>query len=445
MNYGLALIALLLRYQNMPAVMRLGIHEGMLSPEAALYFGYLKQHYETHGQLPSASFFQGIYPQFKCEVPTDSIEAVCEEIKTRHLAKTLSSNLSEVAKTLASDPWEARKRLLEMAERITGVGRGPSDLVAGDDAEGVVAMLQRLQLGQGLLGYPWPWQHLSDQSIGICPTHFLYFYGREKSRKTFLLLYLTLWFNSLGLRVLFCNREMTNAETAIRLYSMKQGIPYKDFTKGKLTQEEIAQLQNAMASMKKDRRIFFTEVTDGFPGLISKIDEYKPHIVIHDHLHSLAADMMAGARTGGMAAEHAYIGRAAYQMKELAKQRNLVIIAAGHAGRAGEASAGTTTSEMAGSDRIVRSVDYNARVISNDKDNVMALIFNACRHMPNMASITIDATLGKGFGNLLATNADWVVEHQKKKAEAGAGQPLKSALAFPVFQPQPQPASNSGA
>lgn len=434
MNYDIALISAVIGRQALGDAIKLGIKPHHLGPEARIYWEGLQEHYERFGEVPSVDYFQSAYPQYSHNESADSIDALAYELKTRYIFSQLESLMSDVVDMNIEDP---RKAVKQLAARVNDLAVEASetdrDLIAGSDKTEVLTRIRDLRNAGGLLGYRWPWEFLNENSNGVSDGNFIYIYGREKSRKTFLLCYLATWFESLGLKVLFFTREMTVSEIAWRLYPMRIKLPYADMSTGNLSDTAMTTLVDALDDLAHRKNLIVTEMDGGMAGVRAKVDEVKPDIVIHDYMMAIAEDEMEASNK---TREHEALGSVAGALKRMAMKARIPVIACGHANREGVKAKGKSSVEYAGSDKIVRRVDYGFRIITDDENDRTALILNAGRDAKKFLSFTIDSTLCNGFGELIATNTDWVEEaeaeekpKETKKAEKGKSGPSPLAAA----------------
>lgn len=413
MNHDLSLISAILENRDISEAIRSGIRPKFLGDDAQAYWDIISDHYEMFHEVPTVENFQAICPGYDHSPSGDSIEAISYELKTRYLHNEIDEIIEQVAEVNSAAPWEAKDLLARLSDAVTvEVQKRNTDLVAGSDKAEVFRKMEYLRNNGGLLGYAWPWPWLNERSKGVCPGNFIYFYGREKSRKTFLLCFLANWFEMQGLRVLFFTREMTLEEIAWRLYPMRVQIPYQEMTAGMVSSDGMLKLEDAMDDLYNRKNLIVTEMDGGLAGFRAKIEEVKPSIVIHDYLMSVAEDEM---EMKNRSREHETIGRVAGGMKRLAMKLKIPIIACGHANREGVKTKGKSSVEYAGSDKIVRRVDYGFRVITNDAENKTALILNAGRDAQKFLSFTLDSRLCNGFGAFLEDNADWIEEAEKSQ------------------------------
>ena len=416
MNYDLALIAAVLDTKDVSRAMKAGIDKpGLLNEEAQVYWDVIKEHYESFHEAPSLDHFKNLCPTYTHAGAEDSVEALVHELKTKKLGSDIDRAMLSVGELNGSDPWEAKKILLQLSEAISS--RNTQDnctYVVGEDGEQTLRQIEMLQSGQGLIGYPWPWEHFNNNTVGLCGGNCFYIYGRQKSRKTFLLLYMALFYWSMGLKVLFFTREMSAEELKWRIYAIACGFRYIDLVKGNLTTAEKERLVGCMKEMADTSRFIITDVADGIAGFKAAIEEHKPQIVFHDYFKSMADDAMAGKVNG----EHRYVARVADQMKSyMADKAKVPLVFAGHANRDGSKVKGINDTEHAWSDHITRRVDGALRVVTDRSNDRMALFVNAGRSMREGLGMTLDATLCESFGEVVDNDYTWVRKYSESEDE----------------------------
>lgn len=436
MNYDLSLIAAVLESRDLSEAMKSGLKPHMLSEEAKAYWDHIMVHVDQFHEVPTVDFFKGQIPQYEHHLPDNNIPALVHEVKTRYLHNELGNILQKAAESNQQDPWTAKNELLRLAESLSvEVQSGNTDLIAGEDKAQVLSQIKLLQGNFGLMGHAWPWDMLNKYSAGAIPGNFIYIYGREKSRKTFLALFLALFWEGLGLKVLFLTREMSREEIAWRLYCMRSNLPYEKFSKGEISTDGVHTVEMVMDQLFEHKNLIVSEVDGGIAGMRAKIEEVNPDIVIHDYLKALADDEMGDNLR---AKENIYIAKVADRCKAIAMNpgkpgKKVVFVGVGHANRDGEKQKGKTTMDVANSDHIARKVDYAWRVVMDEPGNRMGVVITAGRSVRKYISWTLNANLTNGFGDLMAENADWIqqaeeVDDASEKNKESAKEKVEEAM-----------------
>tara|TARA_B100000131_G_scaffold234182_1_gene226101 strand:+ start:4224 stop:5573 length:1350 start_codon:yes stop_codon:yes gene_type:complete len=426
MNYDLALVAAVLQSEDVASAIRAGADKpGLLSDEAQVYWDTIKEHYEAFHQAPSLEHFQNLCPTYQHSDVNDSVDAIVYELKTRKLGTDIDKASMAVTELNGTDPWEAKKILLQLAEQISSSNsKDNSTYIVGEDKEATLNQLKQLQSGKGLIGYPWPWDHFSNNSVGLCGGNVFYVYGRQKSRKTFLLLYMALFYWQMGLKVLFFTREMSAEELKWRIYAIACGLPFIDVIKGNITTDAEKVMIDWMDALAEGGRFVITDVADGISGFKAAIEEHKPQIVFHDYFKAMADDAMSGKVNG----EHRYVARMADQMKSyMSDKAKVPLIFAGHANREGSKSKGSSDTEHAWSDHITRRVDGALRVVTDRSNDRMALFVNAGRSMKEGLGLTLNAALCENFGIAESTDYSWVKKYSDSEDEEASSKARNDA------------------
>jgi hypothetical protein len=407
MNYSLALIAAVLETRDFARAIKAGAdREGLLSGEAQVYWDALKDHYENFHEVPSLQMFSDTCPTYRHAPSEDTMEAVVHELKTIRLGSEIDGALCQISELNGADPWEAKNILIRLTENISARNsKNNHSFVVGADKEETLRQIELLQSGHGLLGYPWPWEHFNENSVGVCNGNAFYIYGRHKSRKTFLLLYMALHYWNIGLKVLFFTREMSYDELKWRIYAVACGLSYLDVIKASFTPEGKQAIEDVMDALAESNRFIISDIADGISGFKAEIEEHHPQIVFHDYFKAMADDQM-GTKING---EHRYVARTVDMMKSyISDKAKIPLIFAGHANREGSKTKGSSDTEHAWSDHIARRVDGAFRVVTDGRNGRMALFVNAGRSMREGLGLTLDATLCETFGQALDSDYGWI-------------------------------------
>lgn len=407
MNYDLALVARVLEDRNISKAIRAGADKpGLLGPEAKTYWDLLKEHHGRYHEVPTVEMFRSVAPTYHHVPVQDSIEALVDNLKTIRLTAEIENIVSKVAKLNSNDPWEAKTEMLRLVDTIAARhSKSNSYYIVGEDKDDTLAMMKRLKEANGLLGYPWPWEYLNQNSVGVCGGNAFYIYGRQKSRKTFLLLYMALFYWSIGLKVLFFTREMSFEELKWRLIALMCNFNYLDVTKNKLPPGSEEKVEGVLSEVFSSGRFIITDISDGISGFMSAIEDIQPEIVFHDYFKAMADDAMGGKVNG----EHRYVARVADQMKNyMSDKAKVPLFFVGHANREGDKARGNSSTEHAWSDHITRRVDGAFRVVTDGSTNRMAMFVNAGRSIQEGIGMTLNAQLCEGFGQFLGTDYSWI-------------------------------------
>jgi len=418
MHHGLALVAAVLESRDYLEAIRCGARPELLDDEAGVYWDLISDHHERFHEVPTLEHFSSLAPGYDHNPSGDSVDAIVHELKTIKLGGEIDGGLTSIAEKNAIDPWEAKSLLVKIADRVNVSNQdGANDYVVGADKDRTLRLVERLREGAGLLGYRWPWEHFNNETWGICPGNVIYFYGRQKSRKTWILLCIALYLVRMGLRVLFFTSEMTIEEIELRALAMEAQLDWSDFTGGKVSDEDLAALEEVIDELYKSGKFIITDVSGEIDAYKAKVEEYNPDVVIHDYFKALAD--AAAAQSRSLSKQHLFVARAVDQLCDYHKKKlKKPLIMCGHANREGDKSRGKSSTEHAWSDHITRRVDLALRVIANDAEDKIAIIVNEGRNVRRGLAMTINGKLCQDFGVQLDTKADWVEGYEQAEEES---------------------------
>jgi hypothetical protein len=405
MNYALALIAAVLESASIQEAVREGVEDDLFKDEAAYYWRAIKEHVEEFHYVPSMERFAELCPNYSHVPPKDSVKVLIHALKTQRLAASIDNDIDKLANINVSDPWAAKKLFAEMSQELMIKNQlRKTDSNAGFYRDAILAELDRAGEGRGLVGLPWPWELMNVKTSGLEPGNLIYFYGRQKSKKTWLLLYLAVFYAKLGIKVLFFTREMTDKQLTRRLYGLLAAKEWNTFKRGDLSRPDREDLIKHIDTLAE--RIIFTEDNNGLAGFKAKIDEHKPAIVFHDYMKAMADDEMM---SNGRLDEKRAIDRVIDQVTDYAMQQaKIPLILCGHANREGERSKGRSKTEQAWSDHITRRVDLAIRILKDDSQNRLGIVINAARDSEEGYGFTVSGQLCEGFGEFMDPNVAWV-------------------------------------
>jgi len=405
MNHDMALVAQVLETGDYKQAVKSGLKKAMLGDRAALYWDILGDFYEEHRKVPSVDLFKSLCPDYDHHPTDDPMDSLVQEIKTIYLGSELNRILNILVDENSSDPWEAKKTLVRLADEVNSQHQlRNTRVVAGEKGDYVLNMLRRLRDGTGMLGMKWPFKALNACTPGIMPGNVIYLYGRQKSKKTWLLLQMALHFYFMGHRVLLFTGEMTTEELHWRLAALVLAIPLNDFNKGKVTRLGEETIKEVMDELLKTGRLIFSESYEGLAEYKAEIEDVQPDIVLHDYWKLMADDLMEHRRIS----EKAAVDRTIDALVKFHRKCKIPAIVCGHANREGDKSKGKGSTEHAWSDHITRRVHAALRVIKSPDETKLGIVVNAGRNMPEDVVFTLDGTLCYNFGEELDVDHNWI-------------------------------------
>jgi len=308
LQYDFLLISAILKTKDLTTVEKLKITEEFLvSPECKSAFKYLKWYYHnpiTYGHVPSIETFRETFVGFPIyEDINDTLEVICQEIRTRYL----THQLEEVAEKLIfhasnKDPYGGFNLLRERGITLTSQHDVNDDLPLAESADILEQEYMMAEQNKGILGIPWPWPRMNEITMGMQKGHLVYVRAKAKTGKTMNMIAAAVHaYQHFNARVLVYSMEMRNAEINKIAAAYLTGLDLSLVAGGKLNPsdkkryfETIRSLKNAETQSVRGEgtrpRAWLTTSGEGSTGISSlkaKIIEFDPDIVLIDGVYLL--------------------------------------------------------------------------------------------------------------------------------------------------------------
>jgi len=209
-------------------------------PEARAMLQFIFKYYKdrrTCGNVPTREMLEKRFPTV--DLPPESritLDATVEEFinfdvqaRLQMLAAYIDDNLHEPGEVID----QVTRELREMARQR----RTSRDVILAESLAGPRERYEQRKNKQELLGIPLPWDILNEETQGLQPEDYWVLYGRPKSMKTWLLLYIMMHaYDFASRRVLVYSREMAPELILDRCICILIGAPYEAFRKGTLNE-----------------------------------------------------------------------------------------------------------------------------------------------------------------------------------------------------------------
>ncbi len=265
-----------------------GFNNGYMEGDGRKAYEYTIRFYKQHQLLPSEDTVLAdtgvMLPQ-----ATDPVTYLVSAIVDRNIHKAIHKGIREVIQHLdkkelgkSRDTIEAllkEVRSLDtraaLVESFTGLG------------DKVIDYYEKIKRGERGIQTPWP--TINDSTLGFWPEDLVLFVARMGIGKTWVALQLagTAW--EQGKKVLIATTEMAKETMAMRYFSLKYKLPYRNFRQGMLdmhTEQRFYDGVNALIGSPNFSIVGgdFDFSMDTFAGIV--MDE-KPDIVIVDGAYLL--------------------------------------------------------------------------------------------------------------------------------------------------------------
>lgn len=341
------------------------------------------RHHATQHSTPCLDAFQEMFSQFVLtdEAPGMTTKALCYEVRKARLTLQLKNAVTETINN-ADDPVAAAIALRQAAEAVICAGTDRStDVLLSAHMPELIKTYEMKESGQLQPVFHWPWRPLDDETGGVGNEDYVLFYGRPKSKKSFVLTYLLACAYEQGTRALCYTKEMSPENILLRIASFLGRLPYRETRLGQLGQdeketlfhlEEYVKARAAATQGEEDLIVLSGRDADGSDGvtwLRAKIKEHKPKIVFVDGLY-LMNDDDGGKKTP----DWQRVMHISRNVRQLVLELHVPIIATMQANRQAAKHQEAELDEVAYSDAVGQDITQGFRVVDEKGSPTVALI-----------------------------------------------------------------------
>lgn len=291
-------IAKLVRTGDLSIVKKQGITSAhMIEPAAIKMFEYiLKQAKHNSGRPVSEETLTKLFPEFIFPDTPDELSFYAQQLAVakdnRSIIETITA-ARDLQQSHSDDPELVTSEILSLLKKVELTSITDYGLSIIDTADQVGVEYAKLAEGAGLLGYPYPWQVLSEATLGIQKGEFNLLAGRPKRYKTWLLIAITNFLHwSLGLRVLIFTKELTEEQMRTRIVTLGCQIDWAKYREGSLNDAEVVKLEEGLARWKVQEEYTVIRIRSSSSRAISEIEGYvekfKPDFIGIDGLQLFA-------------------------------------------------------------------------------------------------------------------------------------------------------------
>ena len=373
------LISNVLKSRDLRPLVRAGLtSEDFHTAEGREWWKFIRTHHDnrvTYGQVPSMEMFKRRFPSFDFNPSQDSVEAVCSELFVRNQSDEVMRAMDDAADAVSDNDLDAGVMFLqEVLEKWQHRRAEGGDLDLSHSAALLKEQYERVETSQGMLGIPWPWEPVNEETLGMQKGQLIVIYGRPKSLKTWICLYICVFAYLLGFRVLFYSREMSKEQILRRAASIIAGVDYRDLKRATLTDSQktalfaaIDDLRESEKSVRTDgKRAKFIISNDRGPNLGATVGLIKQKCQDED-IDLAAIDALyklADARTKNRDSDWKTQANVTQDLKDMAVDLDIPAIGVTQANRkAGGKASKVSTEEVAFTDAVGMEVDLLMRII----------------------------------------------------------------------------------
>lgn len=340
-------------------------------------FRFIRDHFHheyTHGSVPSWQLLQQRFAGFPWVASYDTLPTLCEELhraRLRAQIMTLTDSLNTKADV---DPRLALNELKEAAAVLSRTHEFSQDMYLAHSFEQLYQEYQIIANGHGIVGIPWPWDILNEDTQGIHKSQFIVFYGRPKSMKSWLALYVVCCAYLKGYRTLVYSLEMPPVMVLRRCAAIIAQVDYEKFKGAKLDPATMQRVFGILQHLHTDELNRATLAASGHqPAILvaqpngdssgvstlqAKIRDFGPDLVVVDGMYLMKDDRQKARNIDWKSITHI-----SQDLKATARQFDIPVIGVTQANRgASKDPRQADLAELAYADAIAQDCDLCMRV-----------------------------------------------------------------------------------
>lgn len=313
-----------------------------------------------------------LYPSFTfCHDKGMTIEALCHRVRdARHRLENQT-----VAREIASgtgDPMEVAARAVERLQRnVLAIGYGTkTDVSLADAFSENLDDHDMRQAGVNTSVALWPWQVFNETTGGVQADDYIVFYGRPKSKKSWMLAYFVADIFLQGKTALVYTKEMTARNLFRRIEACLGQVAYQDYRHGRLNEDDRIRMQKVLGAVQDVRKHQDIIILDGKDSqgadtvdwLQAKAEKYKPHVIFVDGMY-----LMRDNKGGKGQKDNFRVQNISRDLRQMILNLKTPVVATLQANRAASGHQQANLEELAFSDSVGQDATAVLRVINESK------------------------------------------------------------------------------
>jgi len=271
----------------------LGINAALFLGNAKAAWSFIDEYQTAHGSIPSTDIItanSGCLIQPPEEVERVQLTYLAEQLYGRAQFRALQYGLGKSEEELENGNQEAAvQEVLRLADHLRSskfaqLQIHPLSIVAPE----VLDLYERVKKGE--TGVPFPWQTMTDMTLGMWPGTVTFFVARPWMGKTWTGVILALHAWQKGLKVLFVTPEMSRVELAERMVAKYGQFSHRDIvgaTLGSLAEKKFKEAIKELEEKGQGIAILDDEERLNPDNIEQAIDAFGPHLTVIDSIYML--------------------------------------------------------------------------------------------------------------------------------------------------------------
>lgn len=394
-DFEAALLTTILDSKDIRTVVRQKVTaEFFNDPVNRACFVFLKSWFDNpnYGDVPSWESFGDSFQGFEPVRVEESITALCDKLRERKLYADINGMLVEISEQTAGDPIGGFDMLKKKVVGLTAAHTVDETSTLRSSLSDIRREYEAMRDGSTKLkGHAYPWPALNDATLGLQDEQLVFFYGRPKSGKTWLLTKIATFLHEHGVRPLILSQELSGIEMKRRYVAVATGVDYKQFQRGQLPPQTERDFLDNLDAFEEQEEVVFSQLVPGeecITDLMAHCDEYKPNVICIDGVNYLSTDWK----------ELAKILRG---LKRVCQAKHIPIVGTTHANRSKKKGADIKeeADDFAYADAFYQVCDLGVRITSEieDKKARQARCFTAAIREGSQVLFTVNMFLAENL------------------------------------------------
>jgi len=384
------LLSKIIRTGDLRTVIQWGITEAdFCAVECKAMFRHLRSFSEENGgSVPGENLFPHLFGTFElCDDQGINIATYCKLVRENRLRRNFDDYQVEANDMAQVDPVGAMRFLNEKTQELLSLGVHTKDMKLSEGVREAGRRHDEARDGGGMTSrLEWPWAKMNEVTLGIQDDDYIVIYGRPKSMKSFVVSKMAAHLYECGMNhVMIYTKEMPAWQLFRRTAGFIARVPYDDLRLGRLSPQNRAALKSVEEEVLEEEQLTDSQHTitvvsgrdapggvDSIGWLRSRVEKYKPDVVIIDGLYLMSSDK----KTMKDEERVRNISRAARQM---VLDYSTPLIATMQATRAAAKNSTAELDEIAYSDAISQDSTAIIRCINEKTSPTLALVLGGAR------------------------------------------------------------------
>lgn len=340
------LIGQIIATQDFHTIEKLKIDETFFlsNSQTGEVFRFIKNHFHnevTYGSVPSWELIQSRFAGFPYVHSNDTLLTLCQEIRRYKVRAQLLTLVDDINTSVDVDPIAVMHSVREAMTTMASEHEVTSDLLLSNAIDQLFEEYQMIAEGKGIIGIPYPWEIMNDDTQGMKKGQFIVLYGAPKNLKTWVGLYIAVNAYLKGQRVLITTMEMSELEMFKRIACIIAKVDYEKFKSSKLDPATFKQVWEVLFAIRDESKLTDSKGSHRAAILVSnprgsggvatiqaKIKEFEPDLVMVDGMYLMKDDRQKTQTMDWKAISHV-----SQDLKKTASQFNIPIIGITQANR----------------------------------------------------------------------------------------------------------------